>query len=113
MTWDQSRPISFTRSHRVKVRTRITLIAVWLVLFIPSLVVCDHLAVNGGGPLLALMVATMAWLVAFPVILITFRKHFRDYGQDDYPAIERPVEAPTSPPPYANRDNQSWRLERI
>lgn len=96
-------PINTTRSRQVKIRTRITIVAIWVVLFIPSLIVCNHLAVNGGGPLLALMVATVACLVTLPLILFTFRRFLRDYSQKDYPVLQVPVRAPRAPAPYADR----------
>ncbi|MDE3203485.1 MAG: hypothetical protein KGQ66_04600 [Acidobacteriota bacterium] len=94
-------PINTTRSRKVKLRTRITMAVLWLVLFIPMLVVCNHLAENGGGPLLALMGATIAWLILLPVVLLLGRRWFRDHNQYDIPIV--PPKPRETPAPYADR----------
>lgn len=106
-------PHNRARSHQVKVRVRITMATLWLVLFIPLLVVCNHLAQNGGGPLIALVGATMGWLILLPIVLVCGRRWFRDYNQYDFAVIQKAPEAPSDAPkaPAAYRDRPKPKLE--
>lgn len=90
-------PINVARSNQVKQRAHILCLVSWWTWYFISVIVLYNLfnstqpGTGGAAWLVGALTACIAFLVTLPLMLWLSRHSLRDYSQDDFPILPKPI----------------------